>query len=318
MKPKLLALTFVAAMLILIIALGWFWSDTILLITDLQTKFHKLLSKHIGQFNEHPITNGIILIGISLLYGVFHAAGPGHGKAVLVTYLSTQKETLKQGVLISFSAAIFQAAVAIAIVTVISVLLDKTFSQANLVSMRTEQSSYVLVMLFGFYFAIHSLLKLRGQLSSNKQVSSHTPTESSSHNHQHEYYQSDQCCNHTYVPQNKISTWQTLGIIASMGARPCTGAVMVLIYAKIIGIYWVGIAATLLMGLGTGLTVAILGFLTIYFRDRISSLVSNNEGSHHSPLASIVLSTLGGTVLIFLGWSLLQASMLPATQHPLF
>ena len=316
MKPKLLALTFVAVMLIFIIALGWFWSDTILLITDLQTKFHKLLSKHIGQFNEHPASSGFILIGISLLYGVFHAAGPGHGKAVLVTYLSTQKETLKQGVLISFLAAIFQAAVAIAIVTVVSVLLDKTFSQANLVSMRTEQSSYVLVILFGFYFAIHSLLRLRSQLSSDKQALNHHPTEGS--NHQHEHSHSDQCCNHTFVPQNKVSTWQTLGIIASMGARPCTGAVMVLIYAKIIGIYWVGIAATLLMGLGTGLTVALLGFLTIYFRDRISSLVSKNESSHHAPLASIAISTLGGTVLIFLGWSLLQASMLPATQHPLF
>lgn len=320
MKYRLYTSITLATTILFLIVVWQYWSDSILLITELQTKFHQLLSKHIGQFNEEPISNGIILIVISLIYGVFHAAGPGHGKAVLVTYLSTQKETLKQGIMISFAAAIFQATVAITIVTLISIILNQTFSQANLVSMRTEQSSYILVILFGAYFVIRSLLKLKKRFLTHaiNHTDGNIEKHNHAHNHSHNHVHGEDCCHHTYVPEAKISKWQTLAIIVSMGARPCTGAIMVLIYAKIIGIYWVGVIATFLMGFGTGLTIATLGFLTIFFRDKMSRLVSNASTTHHSDITSVLLSTLGGVLLISLGWSLLQASLSPAAQHPLF
>ena len=66
------------------------------------------------------------LMGISFLYGIFHAAGPGHGKAVISSYLVANDETWRRGIALSFASAILQAITAIVIVGVAAVLLNAT------------------------------------------------------------------------------------------------------------------------------------------------------------------------------------------------
>ena len=66
------------------------------------------------------------LFGISFLYGVFHAAGPGHGKAVISSYLVANEETWKRGVVLSFASALLQALVAVVIVGIAAALLNAT------------------------------------------------------------------------------------------------------------------------------------------------------------------------------------------------
>src|SRR6201982_2280607 len=56
------------------------------------------------------------LFGISFLYGILHAVGPGHGKAVISSYLVANEETWRRGVVLSFASALLQAFVAVAIV----------------------------------------------------------------------------------------------------------------------------------------------------------------------------------------------------------
>ena len=66
------------------------------------------------------------LLGVSFLYGVFHAAGPGHGKAVISSYLVANNETWRRGIVLSFASAVLQAVTAIAIVAVAAALLGAT------------------------------------------------------------------------------------------------------------------------------------------------------------------------------------------------
>ena len=61
------------------------------------------------------------LFGISFLYGVFHAAGPGHGKAVISSYLFANNETWRRGVVLSCASAMLQALVAILLVGIASI-----------------------------------------------------------------------------------------------------------------------------------------------------------------------------------------------------
>ena len=61
----------------------------------------------------------------SFLYGIFHAAGPGHGKAVISSYLVANEETWRRGVVLSFASALLQAFVAVAIVGIAAVLLQR-------------------------------------------------------------------------------------------------------------------------------------------------------------------------------------------------
>jgi nickel/cobalt transporter (NicO) family protein len=66
------------------------------------------------------------LMGISFVYGIFHAAGPGHGKAVISSYLVANEETWRRGMTLSFAAAAMQSLTAVIIVSVAAVLLGAT------------------------------------------------------------------------------------------------------------------------------------------------------------------------------------------------
>ncbi|EAR10593.1 nickel/cobalt transporter [Reinekea blandensis] len=310
------------------------WTDIVLFIDRSQTAFHHALSEHIRQFNQTPTVSGLLLTGLAFVYGIFHAIGPGHGKAVLVTYLSTQKETVRQGVFISFSAAVFQSIIAILLVSLMSVLLSQTFKQVNLVSLRAEQSSYVLVIVFGAFLFFRAIKAFNPFNRTHVQAPAcsatppdenphqtvhhhnHNDHDPSHHDHSHDHNH-DHCC-HTYVPEKSLTVWQTLTVIMTMGARPCTGAIITLIYAHVVGVYWVGVGATLMMGIGTGVSIALIGIVTIFFRDRLQTLATAHPNGHHHRKTGIIFSAFGGVFLVALGWSLLLTSLQNAIQHPLF
>ena len=89
------------------------------------------------------------LMGISFLYGIFHAAGPGHGKAVISSYLVANDETWRRGIALSFASAILQAFTAIAIVGVAAVLLNATAHAMGNTVRVVEMVSYALIVVIG-------------------------------------------------------------------------------------------------------------------------------------------------------------------------
>ena len=89
------------------------------------------------------------LFGISFLYGVFHAVGPGHGKAVISSYLVANEETWRRGVVMSFASAGIQSIVAIVVVAIAAVLLGATAKAIGLTVHLVEIVSYGLAILIG-------------------------------------------------------------------------------------------------------------------------------------------------------------------------
>ena len=89
------------------------------------------------------------LLAVSFIYGVFHAAGPGHGKAVISSYMVANNETWRRGVVLSFAAAILQALTAIAIVGIAAVLLGATAKVMGNTVRTIETVSYALIVLIG-------------------------------------------------------------------------------------------------------------------------------------------------------------------------
>src|SRR6202035_4217133 len=89
------------------------------------------------------------LMGLSFLYGIFHAAGPGHGKAVISSYLVANEETWMRGVVLSFLSAIMQAMVAVTVVGIAAVLLHASASTMNSAVNWIETASYALIILVG-------------------------------------------------------------------------------------------------------------------------------------------------------------------------
>lgn len=295
--------------------LWWYWSPLMSAIVLAQQQFHQQLSQHIVAFQQAPFTYGASLLGLSLAYGIFHAAGPGHGKAVLMTYLATQKETVRQGVYLSFAAALVQALMAIAIVSVIAQLLSLSYRSTQSLGTQVEQISYLLVLCMGVYLSGRTVY---GYWKSKKAQHIHEHQEHH-HDHKHEphcdhNHEPGDACNHVVVPEQQAGWGQRFSLVIAMGARPCSGALVVLLYARIVGEYWLGIAATLLMGLGTGITVAALGWFSVVARDWLTARIGHDLGHHHAPFW---LRLSGGLILILLGWSLYSATGDVVQGHPL-
>src|SRR5438132_5393806 len=89
------------------------------------------------------------LVGLSFLYGIFHAVGPGHGKAVISSYLVANQETWTRGVVLSFASALLQALVAVAVVGLAAALLNATAATMNRAVNAIEIVSYSLIIVIG-------------------------------------------------------------------------------------------------------------------------------------------------------------------------
>ena len=109
-----------------------------------------------------------------------------------------------------------------------------------------------------------------------------------------------------------LSWRKILAVVFSVGIRPCTGAILVLIFALTQGVFWAGVAATFAMAIGTAITVAVLATLALGSRELALKL-----GGRSGAFADTVwtICTLGGSALILLfGATLFAASLGPVRQ----
>lgn len=219
------------------------------------------------------------LMGVSFLYGIFHAAGPGHGKAVISSYVIANQETWRRGVVLSFASALLQALVAVAIVGIAAALLGATARAMGETVRYIEIVSYALIAAIGLRL---SWVKGRGLLAAWQalRVPTHDHAHAHSHGHDHAHHHHahghdhghdhvhDAHCGHSHGPEPQALAgpggWQRgLSAIVAVGLRPCSGAILVLVFALAQGIFWSGVAATFVMGLGTAITVAAIATLAI-------------------------------------------------------
>ena len=266
----------------------------------------------------------IILLGLCFLYGVFHAVGPGHGKAVLSTYLATHNSQLKRAMWISLGAALMQALVAILLMTIVATIFGWTQIRAQQFGMQLDHVSFWLVAVLGGYLSLRAAYRLylfwqnrstvhdikiqRIQPLNNKITVGIRNPDPSSHSHVH----TDTCgCGHAHTPDiaqlNKAQDWRgQLAIMFTMGIRPCTGALLILVLAKSIGIFMLGIAAVLLMALGTAGTVCLLAWFSHSMRHLAIRLLSHRSSGLWLPYGLEILSLLGGILLIVMGYGMAQ------------
>lgn len=218
------------------------------------------------------------LVGLSFAYGVFHALGPGHGKAVISSYVLANRQTARNGALLALASALIQALVAIAMVAVLAAVFNATAATMNQATRWLELASYALVTLLGAWLvwvkAIRPLLPRRRErivapaiplkgAAALRAISVHAHAPADTHHHD------DDCgCGHAHAPApDQVAgrlNWRRAGsAILAVGLRPCSGALIVLVFALSQGFFLAGVASALAMGLGTGLTVAALACLAV-------------------------------------------------------
>ena len=197
-----------------------------------------------------------LLAGLSFAYGVFHAAGPGHGKAVISSYLLADGGTLRRGIGLAFASALVQAVAAILFVGMFAILLGATArSMANAMTV-VEIAAYGSIALFGAWLCWRKGRALFA-LATGRPLPG---------GHQHG---PDCGCADKHAPDPHLldgkGGWRRATVaVISAGARPCSGAILVLTFALSQGVIWSGVAATLAMGVGTALTVSAIAILAVY------------------------------------------------------
>jgi ABC-type nickel/cobalt efflux system permease component RcnA len=297
------------------------------------------------------------LLGISFLYGIFHAAGPGHGKAVISSYLVANEETWRRGVVLSFASALLQALVAVVIVGIAAALLNATARQMCSAERVIEIASYALIALLGvrliwvkgrgFIHAVRGLdrppqavgaaVTPPGHDHKHHDHDHHHHGEGHHHHdhahHAHEHHGHDHHGHHHHDEDEHASAWghahgpepedlagpggwrRGLSAILAVGIRPCSGAIIVLVFALAQGLFWAGVAATFVMGLGTAITVAAIATLAVTARSLASSIAHTRSGYGMLAMRGI---EFGAAILVLLFGLLLLAGYMAVERGACF
>ncbi|WP_438918741.1 nickel/cobalt transporter [Kosakonia cowanii] len=242
---------------------------------------------------ENPAKAGGTLLLFSFVYGVLHALGPGHGKVVITTWLATHPSKLKPAIGLTLASSLLQGLVAILLVVVVLSLLALPARQLHLSGYWLEKGSYLLVGVLGLLLCWRALKRLRQLLQAPK-FRAFTP------HHVHH----DNCgCGHQHLPtQSQLQNggdWRArLVIVLSMGMRPCSGAIMVLLFSKVIGVFAWGVASALAMAAGTSLTISGLALLVHGFRQLAVKLSGKRAPVLWRQIGWTTLALAGGVVLV--------------------
>jgi nickel/cobalt transporter (NicO) family protein len=248
------------------------------------------------------------LLAISFAYGIFHAAGPGHGKAVISSYLVANQETARRGIVLSFASALMQSLVAVVIVAICAWLLNATASTMCNAEKVIEIASYALIAAFGARLVWTKGGGFMRALQAPRLAPAMATVAHHHHDHGHDHHHGDdhvhdEHCGHSHgpVPSELAGPggWQRgLAAIFAVGIRPCSGAILVLVFALAQGLFWAGIAATFVMGLGTAITVATIAVIAVSAKDVARRLSGASEGSGVLIMRGIEFGA-AGLVLLF-------------------
>jgi len=224
------------------------------------------------------------LLGLSFAYGIFHAAGPGHGKAVISSYLVANEETWRRGVVLSFAAALIQALIGatakmmgdtVRIIETVSYLLIMALGARLLwvkgngfaVALRETLAPTVALRAAGAAVAVDAS-PLSPPHRHDDDGHHHHAYDRGDHDHAGADHVHDGACDHAHGPEPQTLAgrggWaRGLSAIVAVGLRPCSGAILVLVFALAQGLFPLGVAATLVMGLGTAITVAAIATFAV-------------------------------------------------------
>lgn len=318
-------LTAASLIVLALLAVAVYWVYPLLLHNVIlwQKAFNLQLSSSLNQLSQQHQEAGITLILISFFYGIFHAIGPGHGKFILTSYLALEQSKLKQAVKISLASSIVQGIVAILLVSIIIVAFTLSRTYFNLTLKWVERGSFMLMILLGVYWIYQAWQGIRPPKLQIRKISlMQMPQEKTplvSHHIHHEH-----CgCGHQHLPSsvqmNQSTGWKSqLFLILSIGSRPCSGAILVLFLSYTLNIYLWGILATLMMALGTGITLTIFALIVIFARHKAVQLKMWYFPAKFSfPIASS-LKFLTACVLIGMGILLLHSSFIEVTTGTIF
>ena len=311
-----------------------------------QQAFYRALTRSIEAMRQDPWQLWT-LIGLSFAYGIFHAAGPGHGKAVISSYMVANEIELKRGIGISFVSALIQGLVAVLVVGAAYFVLRGSGITMTMATNAMEITSFVMVILFGSWLLfrkLRAMMQSRAQRQEMQLATSAGPVSvslfegaatgtdstrgfarsgavmSTASGYQcydpaHAAGNGAYCetCGHAHLPDpkmlsnEKFSVREAWSAIIAVGLRPCSGALLVMTFSMLNGLYLGGLLSVLAMSIGTALTVSLLAMIAVFAKG--TAVRFTGKGSRLSAWVGNGIEILGALLVICTGVILLGASL---------
>jgi ABC-type nickel/cobalt efflux system permease component RcnA/ABC-type uncharacterized transport system substrate-binding protein len=222
-----------------------------------------------------------MFLGLSFVYGVIHAVGPGHGKAVVCSYFLANPGSLASGALMGNAITFVHMGSAAAAVGVAYLIFSSGMGGFAAASRALQPASYGLLALMGLVLvikAVRDLLK-GGMLAPG--------------------------CEHT--DGNGGDLRSILAVSFVTGLIPCPGAAVILAFSIGLNIFWTGVMALIVMAAGMGLTTTLFAWFAVTARSAALKLSGRNRRLFNVVYAG--LSICGAAAICLFGTALLISSL---------
>ena len=333
---------------LLLVAVGAYqvwsmWPSLVISSIQWQREVNSELADLLYEAKSNPWGAGSYLIGFSFIYGMLHSLGPGHGKVIVSTYLATHPTKVKASLVLTVVSAFLQALIAILLVSVLLWGFSASMRVVNNKANMFVSLSFALVAVVGVLICWKALKNIYTTMRKPKlkvkaittlatdtaaPISARSPMALGSSgsmimgatnalqaaDHTHADHSHAYCgCGHQHVADpesiNKASTFREYaGIIVTIGIRPCTGAIMVLLFANMVGLYWMGVLSAFAMAVGTALTTSLIAMMTLTGKHLVKRyLAAGNKNNNASlKVAGHYLQLFGGILLVLIGLLLMN------------
>ena len=238
-----------------------FFSAILKKITLLQYELNSTISSNIRAMDDaNYISIYFLVIGIAFVYGLIHAAGPGHGKALIALYFSKGKNDYKEAFKLGYMISIIHAISAITITFTLYFIIKSMFRQNfNEFSGTAMIISSVMIILVGCYLIFNAI---------------------------REKYKP--CCSDENIKKDKSK----YAVALSVGLIPCPGIMTIVLFCIMLKKFTLGIMAAIAMSIGMGLTISIVGIFSVLFANKTSNFVTK-KAYMLEVISGLLIVTLG-------------------------
>jgi nickel/cobalt transporter (NicO) family protein len=263
------------------------WSHFVMRLADAQGRLNNAISDAFERVRDtHSHTAMALILGLAFLYGVLHALGPGHGKAVVASYFLANHSRWTNGIVMGSVISLIQGLTAIVLVGLLAIVLQwRQFDVLNR-STLVEFVSYALIAALGFVMLYRALT---GQGCAHDQGI--TPGHAHDHDHGHD---------HDHLQGAAMTSTGTaaldIRLVVATGLTPCASAIIILLFALANQALTIGIIAVGALAIGMAMTVSLIGIASIFGRRALLRVLDTvGVESHRFERA---LSILGALVII--------------------
>lgn len=207
---------------------------------------------------------------ISLVYGMFHAAGPGHGKTIVSSFFLAHNAKLKHSFMIGYLIAAVHALAALTVVLVLSYVIRGLFSTG------IEQADHYIQLATFAVIAVLGAWMLIGRIRGTG----------------HHHYA------HTEDTGNGVTMRSLLSIAVPAGAIPCPGAVAVILFALSLHMLGVSVLSVVFISIGMGVTISVTGALVILAKRGAVKALAGGDVHRDTVVRRVV--EIGGAGILFL------------------